>query len=85
MNVVGYRVCYDCQSGGSGLIDVIGGLHTAQTITGLTGGVSCAISIAALSPHLPSPPLRYPDMVPISKIPTTFSVPSYHDTIIFYL
>ena len=65
--MTGYRVYYDSDGGSSGNIDIAGGSYTSQILSGLTSGVSYAVSLTALSAHLPSPVVRYPDMIPISE------------------
>ena len=67
IDVTGYRIYYDCDGGSSGSVDVAGGSHTSQVVSGLMDGVSCTVSLAALSVHLPSRLVMYPEIVPISK------------------
>ena len=67
IDVTGYRIYYDCDGGSIGSVDVAGGSHTTQVVSGLIDGVSCTVSLAALSVHLPSRLVTYPKMVPICK------------------
>ena len=74
VDITGYRLYYDCHGGSVGSVDVAGGSHTTQVVSGLIDGVSCAVSLAALSVHLPSRLVRYREMVPISKPLYTYQI-----------
>ena len=67
IDVTGYRIYYDCDGGSTGNVDVAGGSHTTQVVSGLIDGVSCTVSLAALSVHLLSRLVMYPEIVPIRK------------------